>query len=118
MRDSLEDYEYLHVLNNNQSPEVERSSAADCQVDKVIYSLTGYNRSSSFMYNLRRLIGMKNGGEITKIPDIEPPVDHPRAEGVPGNYYINFQDVTTEPSADPLLVNGKTYMKIGWNEYE
>ncbi len=45
-------------------------------------------------------------------------MDHPRAEGVPGNYYINFQDVTGEPSADPLLVNGKTYIKIGWNEYD
>lgn len=118
MRDSLEDYEYLHVLNNNQSPEIERSSAADCQVEKVIYSLTGYNRSSNFMYNLRRLIGMKNGGEITEIPDIAPPVGHPRAEGVPGNYFINFQDVTGEPSDDPLLVNGKTYLKIGWNEYD
>ncbi|MCP4362154.1 MAG: DUF4091 domain-containing protein, partial [Chloroflexi bacterium] len=117
MRDSLEDYEYLYLLSGGQ-PDVDQVNAADTQVDKIISGLTSYTRSGEFMYNLRRLIGLKNGGEIATIPDIQPPPTHPRAEGPPGNYYLNFQDPSGEPLADPLLVNGRQYLKIGWNEYE
>jgi hypothetical protein len=116
MRDSLEDYEYLYLLGGGQ-PEVNVTNLADTQADKIIASTTGYTRHSEFMYNLRRLIGLKNGGEIDTIPDIEPPPTHPRAEGDPGDYYINFQDPNGEPSADPLVVDGKTYLKIGSSDY-
>jgi hypothetical protein len=117
MRDSLEDYEYLYVLSGGR-PEVGQANAGDAQANKIIAGLTSYTRNSEFMYNLRRLIGLKNGGEITTIPDIQPPAGHPRSEGPPGNYYINFQDPAGQPTANPLVVNGKTYLKIGWNEYE
>ncbi len=117
MRDSLEDYEYLYVLSGGQ-PEVDLTNTADTQADKIISGLTSYTRHSEFMYNLRRLIGLKNGGEIAEIPDIQPPGAHPRTEGPPGDYYINFQDPAGGPTADPLVVNEKEYMKIGWNEYE
>ncbi|MDM8520329.1 DUF4091 domain-containing protein [Anaerolineales bacterium HSG6] len=117
MRDSLEDYEYLYMLAGGQ-PQVNQNNEADSQADKIISGLTSYNRDSEFMYNLRRVIGLKNGGEISTIPDITPSVSHPRAEGAPSDYYLNFQDPSGEPSADPLVVDGKTYMKIGWNEYE
>lgn len=117
MRDSLEDYEYLYQLNKGQ-PQVDVVNAADVQADKIISGLTSYTRNDDFMYNLRRLIGLKNGGESAAIPDIQPPPSHPRAEGPPGNYYINFQDPAGPPTDNPLLVNGKTYLKIGWNEYE
>ena len=117
MRDSLEDYEYLYVLNGGQ-PVVDQANAADTQANKIVAGLTSYTRNSEFMYNLRRLIGLKNGNEIAVIPDIQPPSTHPRAEGPPGNYYINFQDPAGAPMANPLVVNGKTYLKIGWNEYE
>ncbi|MEZ4660536.1 MAG: DUF4091 domain-containing protein [Caldilineaceae bacterium] len=117
MRDSLEDYEYLYVLNGGQ-PQVEQPNDADAQANKIIAGLTAYNRDSQFMYNLRRLIGLKNGGEIAAIPDLQPAPGHPRAVGPPGNYYINFQDPTGAPTANPLLVGGKEYLKVGWNEYE
>ena len=117
MRDSLEDYEYLYVLTGGQ-PQIDQANAADVQADKIIAGLTSYTRDSEFMYNLRRLIGLKNGGEISDIPDIQPQPDHPRAEGPPGNYYLNFQDPAGQPTANPLMVSGKTYMKIGWNEYQ
>jgi len=117
MRDSLEDYEYLYLLSGGQ-PNVDQVNTADMQVDKIISGLTSYTRSGEFMYNLRRLIGLKNGGEIADIPDIQPPITHPRAEGDPGNYYLNFQEPGGQPTADPLIVNGHEYMKIGWNEYE
>jgi hypothetical protein len=116
MRDSLEDYEYLYVLSGGQ-PAIGQANAADPQVDKVIAGLTSYTRNSEFLYNLRRLIGLKDGGEIAAIPDIQPPPGHPRAEGPPGDYYINFQDPAGQPLANPLVVNGKTYMKIGPSDY-
>lgn len=118
MRDSLEDYEYLFVLNGGQQPVVGATNPADTQADKVISGLTSYTRDSEFLYNLRLQIGLYNGGEITTIPDIQPPAKHPRAEGEPGNYYINFQDPAGEPLANPLVVDGKEYMKIGWNAYD
>ena len=117
MRDSLEDYEYLYVLAGGR-PEVDTPNAADAQADKIISGLTSYNRDSEFMYNLRRVIGLKNGGEIAAIPDLTPAAGHPRTEGSPGNYYINFQDPDGEPSADPLMADGKEYMKIGWTPYD
>ena len=117
MRDSLEDYEYLYLLAGGSQPQVDVTNAADYQAGKIISSTTSYTRDSSFMYNLRRLIGLKIGGEIAAIPDIQPPPAHPRAQGRPGNYYLNFQDPGGEPTADPLIVDSHEYMKIGWNEY-
>ena len=38
---------------------------------------------------------------------------HPRAA-----YYINFQDPKAEPVADPLIVDGHTWQKIGWDAYD
>lgn len=118
MRDSLEDYEYLYVLNSSSLPQVDLANPSDTQADKIVTGLTSYTRNTEFMYNLRRLIGLKNGGEISSIPDIKPPALHPRAQGAPGNYYINFQDPAGQPAANPLIVNGKEYMKIGWNDYD
>jgi hypothetical protein len=116
LRDGLEDYEYLYLLGGGQ-PEVGVTNAADAQADKVIAGLTSYTRDSEFNYNLRRLIGLKDGGEVAAIPDIQPPPGHPRAEGPPGNYYINFQDPAGQPAANPLVVNGKAYLKIGASNY-
>lgn len=118
MRDSLEDYEYLYVLNGSLRPEVSQTNPADSQADKIITGLTSYSRNDDFIYNLRRVIGMKNGGEIATLPDIEPPVRHPRAEGGPKNYFINFQDPSGNPAITPLIVEGHEYMKIGWNIYD
>lgn len=116
LRDGFEDYEYLYVLAGGQ-PQVDVTNAADAQANKIITGLTSYTRHSEFMYNLRRLIGLQNGGESATIPDITPPPTHPRAEGPPGNYYINFQDPAGQPTANPLVVNGHTYMKIGSADY-
>jgi hypothetical protein len=67
------------------------------------------------MYNLRRLIGLYVGGEISSIPDISPPVDHPRAAGTPGDYYINFQDPYGTPSTtyvEDTYGNGYPYRYV------
>ncbi len=124
MRDSLEDYEYLYMLNSG-NPEIDKVNAADTQSDKIISGLISYTRDSEFMYNLRRLIGLKNGNEITSIPDIQPPALHPRSEGDPGNYYINFQDPNGKPATTftdgaykYFTYNSKDYLQIGWNNYD
>lgn len=118
LREGLEDYEYLYLLSGGAGPVVDVENTADPLADKIITGLTSYTRDGEFMANLRRLMGMKIGGEISQIPDINPPALHPRAEGLPGNYYINFQDPQGEPSQNPLVVDGKTYMKIGWEDYD
>lgn len=128
LRDGLEDYEYLYTLAGGQ-PEVNVSTAADTQVDKIISGLTSYTRDAEFMYNLRRLIGLKNGGEISSIPDIEPEAGHWRTQETPGNYYINFQDpdgspatTSTETIEDQTYsyytINSKKYLQIGTNNYD
>jgi hypothetical protein len=131
MRDSLEDYEYLYLLNGGAQPQVDLTNAADTQADKIITSTTSYTRDSVFMYNLRRLIGRKLGGEIAVIPDIRPPATHPRSQGNPGNYYINFQDPSGSPTTsstetDPVTgavyryfaYNGRNYFQIGSADYD
>ena len=121
MRDSLEDYEYFFVLNGQTQPQVGLANAADRQVDKIIKGVASYTRDSQFMYNLRRLIGLYIGGEIGTIPDIAPPVTHPRAEGAPGNYYINFQGPYGFPSTtytEDTYGNGHTYRYVTYAEHD
>ncbi len=118
LRDGLEDYEYLHILAGGRRPEVGMGNASDPQVDKMIAGLTSYTRDERFAYNLRRLVGLKNGNEISSIPDIHPPPTHPRARGKPGSYHLNFQDPRGKPEARPLVVNNHKYMKIGWSQYD
>ncbi|MCB1159855.1 MAG: DUF4091 domain-containing protein [Leptospiraceae bacterium] len=117
MRDSLEDYEYFYLLNASSHPVPGTTNEADAQVNKIISGLTAYSRNSEYLYTLRKVIGQKLGGEISTIPELIPSADHTRAEGSPGNYYINFQDPNSSPESSPLVVDGKEYMKIGWSQY-
>ncbi len=110
MREAFEDYEYFYILNNNQQPAAYQENPADMHVNKIISGLTAYTRNANFMYNLRRYIGLYNGGEISQIPDLEIP-----STGTPENHYINFQG--NEPTAEPLIVGGNEYQKIGWQPY-
>jgi len=112
LRDGLEDYEYLYLLNGGAQPQPNLANTADAIVDKIIGGVQTYNRSGEMMYNLRRLIGLKIGGEIPAIPELVPPSANPRSDGVPGNYYLNFQDPAGEPTGT-VSYNGHTYLKIG-----
>ena len=87
-------------------------NAADPWVERVIGGAQAFNRDGEMMYNLRRLIGLKISGEISAIPNIEPQSTHPRSDGPPGNYYLNFQDPSGEPTGT-VVFEGHTYMKIG-----
>lgn len=117
LREGLEDYEYLRLLAGGQ-PNPDAANAADPHADKIINGLASYNRDDDFLHHLRREIGRYLSGETSAIPDLQPPVRHPRAEGPPGNYYLNFQDPTGRPADTPLVVDGNTFQKIGWAEYD
>jgi len=117
MRDSLEDYEYLYLLNNGANPKVDEVNSADEQAGKIVSGLTSYNRDSEFMYNLRKSIGQKNAGETESVASLNPEAPHARAEQNPANYYLNFQNPQAEPLMDPLVVDGKVYTKVGWEAY-
>ncbi|MEW5872714.1 MAG: DUF4091 domain-containing protein [Chloroflexota bacterium] len=112
LRDGLEDYEYFYLLNGGQTPQAGVANPADTWVDRIIGGSQAYNRDSEMLYNLRRLVGLKIGGEMAAIPEIEPQSAHPRSDGPPGNYYINFQDPDGQPSGT-VTYNGHTYTKIG-----
>jgi len=121
MRDSLEDYEYFHVMNDNNDPRVDEINAPDAQVNKIIKGVADYTRDSGFMYNLRRLIGLYNGGEIAEIPDITPPMEHPRGAGNPGDYYINFQNPAGLPATtytEDTYNNGYTYRYLTYADHD
>ncbi|WP_027186391.1 DUF4091 domain-containing protein [Desulfovibrio inopinatus] len=113
LRDGLEDYEYLKILSGGD-PQVDVTNTADSQADKIISGLTSYTRDDDFLANVRKLIGMKIGGEIDTIPDIQPAGSDEKATAL----YINFQDPNGEPLDDPLVVNGHTYKKVGWDAYD
>ena len=112
LRDGLEDYEYFYLLNGGLQPQPNTANPADAVVDKIIGGVQAYNRDGEMMYNLRRLVGLKIGGEIPAIPELVPPSAHPRADGAPGSYYLNFQDPAGQPTGT-VTYNGHTYMKVG-----
>ena len=118
LRDGFEDYEYLRVLNGGALPAAGVIDAADAHVGKVIGGLASYVQDAGFVGNLRRLVGAYIGGEIAAIPDIQPTSPHPRAQGAPGDYHLNFQDPAGQPLADPLVVGGDTYLKVGGAAYD
>ena len=118
LRDGLEDYEYLVAYNGGQAPEAGVASPIDEQVALLVADVSTYNRDDHFRANLRRLIGMVVGGELTALPEIMPQSSHPRAQGDPGDYYLNFQDPTGEPLDEPLVHNGHEYFKIGPADYD
>lgn len=128
MRDAFEDYEYLYMLSGGQ-PQVGTTNVSDAYANKMISSPTSFTRDDEYLYNMRRLIGLKIGGEIATIPDINPTPEHWRSQETPRNYYINFQDPAGLPTTTSTqtidgqtykyyLFGGKNYLQIGTNNYD
>jgi hypothetical protein len=125
LRDGLEDYEYFRLLNNGAQPIPDLNNEADEHVNKIINGLSAYCKNSNFIYNLRRLIGLKIGGETASIPDITPFADHPRSLENPSNYFINFQDLAGEPYTTHTVdgypyytFEGTDYLQVGTEAYD
>ncbi len=113
LREGFEDYEYLYLANGGAYPAVFEDSPVDETVRSVASSLTSWTKDADDVATLRRELGRYIEGSRDTLPLIEVESSRPR-----GSYYINFQDPNGDPTADPLVVDGNTYLKIGWNAYD
>ncbi|KAH3767839.1 hypothetical protein Pelo_363 [Pelomyxa schiedti] len=109
-RESFDDYEYFYLANGNKYPEPYVTETVDPSVTSVAQSLTSWIKEPSVVMTIRDGIGRY----IEGTSDTLPVVDYDTGKRPRGNYYVNFQDPDSQPTADPLVVDGKTYMKIGW----
>lgn len=71
-------------------------------------------RDYGAVMSLRDGLGKFIEGSSTTLPVVQ--VDN-KAKRPRGEYYISFQDPAGSPTANPLIINGKTYIKIGWNAF-
>ena len=114
LREGFEDYEYLWLANSGAHPKVFETSAVDVTVDSVASGLTTWTRDPDAFMTLRHELGRFIEGSRDTLPVLEADSEvHPR-----GAYYLNFQDPSGPPTQDPLVVDGKTYVKIGWMSYD
>ena len=114
LREGFEDYEYLYLANGGSHPQVDVAENADATVRSVASSMTSWNKDPDALMALRFELGRYIEGSRDTIPVLEVDSDaRPR-----GAYYLNFQDPGGNPSADPLVVDGKTFLKIGWEPWD
>lgn len=113
LREGFEDYEYLWLANGAAHPTVNTTNAIDATVQSVAASMTSWTKNADAFMALRHQLGLFLGKERNTLPTLQVESSRPR-----GSYYLNFQDPTGEPKGDPLVVDGKTYMKIGWGAYD
>ncbi|MCC7538739.1 MAG: hypothetical protein IT379_21110 [Deltaproteobacteria bacterium] len=110
LREGFEDYEYLWLANGSGHPEVDVDAVPDATVASVASSLTSWTDDPDALMALRFELGRFVEGSRDTVPVLE--VDRggrPRAA-----YYVNFQDPAGQPTADPLVIDGRTYLKVGW----
>ncbi len=112
LREGLEDYEYLWLANGERHPEVDETLPLDETVASVASSMTSWTKDVDGLAALRLELGKYLEGSRDSLPVLTVESSRPR-----GAYYINFQDPAGEPSADPLVVDGNTYIKVGWEPY-
>lgn len=116
LREGAEDYEYLLRAAGGVAPKTpDEAAACDETVLSAVSSTTSFTRDASALQHLRDQLGLMLEGKVNGCPllDSQPPGAHPKAA-----YYLNFQDPSGEPQADPLVVDGHTWRKIGWEAYD
>ncbi|MCD6499222.1 MAG: hypothetical protein J7M25_13100 [Deltaproteobacteria bacterium] len=111
-REGFEDYEYL-LLAAGGPPHVDEANPLDSTVDSAASSLTSWTRNADALMVLRRELGRYIEGSRSTLPVLEiQGSNRPR-----GAYSINFQDPAGQPTADPLVVDATTYLKVGWQPW-
>lgn len=116
LREGVEDFEYLLLAADGALPATpDVAAGCDASVDSAVSSITSYTRDAAALQHLRDELGYYLEGARSGCPllDSQAPGAHPRAP-----YYLNFQDPAGEPAADPLVVDGQTWQKIGWQAYD
>lgn len=115
LRDGAEDFEYFILASGGPLPRTPDNAApVDTSVLSAVSSTTSYTRDATALQHLRNQLGLKIEGKVNGFPviDSKPPGQHQRAA-----YYINFQDPAGMPTQSPLVVNGHTWTKVGWEAY-
>ena len=116
LREGAEDFEYLRLAAGGSIPATpDVVAGCDCSAASAVSSITAYTRDSAALQHMRDELGYYLEGARAGCPALQSiaPGVHPRAP-----YYLNFQDPAGEPSADPLVVNGQEWRKIGWTVYD
>jgi len=114
LREGFEDYEYLFLANGGAHPNVDVIEVADPTAKSVAASMTSWTKDPDALMALRFELGRYIEGSRSTLPVLQADSGiRPR-----GAYYVNFQDPAGAPTADPLVVDGKTYMKVGWQAYD
>ncbi len=116
LREGAEDYEYLLMLGGGVLPNTpDASTGCDASASSVASSTTAWTRDTSALQHLRNQLGLRIEGKINGCPVLESSAPGGRKRG---EYFLNFQDPAGEPKAEPLTVDGHTWMKIGWTPYD
>jgi hypothetical protein len=122
LREGAEDYEYFLLASRAQkdvavtAPRTPSEPApVDTTVNSAVSSVTAYTRDASALQELRDQLGARIEGKVDGFPVLgsKLPGAHPREAT-----YLNFQDPQGEPKAEPLVVDGHTWLKIGWDAYD
>ncbi|MCB9592991.1 MAG: hypothetical protein H6719_09690 [Sandaracinaceae bacterium] len=112
-REGFEDYEYLFLANGSQHPEVDLDAAPDRTVRSVASSMTSFTQDPDALMALRHELARYLEGSRDTLPVLEVEGGRPRAA-----YFLNFQDPSGEPSAEPLVIGGDEYLKVGWEPWD
>jgi hypothetical protein len=114
LREGFEDYEYLWLANGGAHPQAGQDNPVDVTVRSVASGLTSFTRDADALMALRHELGRYLEGSRDTLPVLEAGSDlRPR-----GPYAINFQDPDGSPTADPLVIDGRTFLKVGWQPYD
>ena len=115
LREGEEDFEYLLLAAGGLPKTPDDPATCDLTVKSAVSSPTSYTRDASALKHLRDQLGLMLEGKVNGCPELDskPEGAHPRAA-----YSLNFQDPKGEPKADPLVVDGHTWTKIGWDAYD
>eukprot|EP01156_Anaeramoeba_ignava_P020521 Anaeramoba_ignava/c16137_g1_i1.p1 GENE.c16137_g1_i1~~c16137_g1_i1.p1 ORF type:complete len:658 (+),score=155.99 c16137_g1_i1:2369-4342(+) len=112
LREGIEDYEYLYRANGNNQPQPGTPNAVDAVSFSVAKTLTDWFQPSFALQELKHQLGLYNEGSRATLPIlIYNTTINPR-----GSYYINFQG--SSPTADPLVYDGKTWIKMTWCNFD
>jgi hypothetical protein len=112
-REGFEDYEYLWLANGGAHPRVFETRPVDATVESAASGLTSWTQDPDALMVLRRELGRYIEGSRATLPILEIESVRPR-----GEYHLNFQDPAGRPLDEPLVVNGDTCLKIGWEAYD
>jgi len=115
LREAMEDYEYIYLANGGEHPRPGQEAIADPTVQSVARSMTNWIDDPDALMVLRHELGRYLEGSRSTLPILETDDGNARPR-MP--YALNFQDPSGEPTADPLMVRGKTWLKIGWEAWD